>query len=216
MVARQSTRFSVCLPLVTHRGLGAKKFGTDWNNYAAVYDSSEAPIYSQEEKLTKEPFPIVVERPGENIDCMSRLHFGRPYTVEHNLRVLNVGRIPDEYIHLFKQYFLGAMASEPPNETAQPSTPVSSLDVKVTNTSKSPVLAHKTVAEQNLAGDIPLDSHPLGTKFEYPTNLDETPYNVLLKEAILKAKYIRKQPTGKMYEELDDREFGVQTLVVTP
>ncbi|CZR67032.1 uncharacterized protein PAC_16931 [Phialocephala subalpina] len=96
VVVREMKGCSICLPLFTYNGQGTLKSGVRPENHAAVYPSdSNAPSFPAE-NLTKSPYPIIVENPSESIDRMSRLNFGKVYTVEHNLKVLKVGRIPDE------------------------------------------------------------------------------------------------------------------------
>jgi hypothetical protein len=87
--------------------------------------------------LTKDPFPIIVETRGEQIDETSRINFGRVYSVEHNLRVMKIGRISTQDIPRLKEYFLEIFLSEGENgdeETAfksarekNVSRPISSL-----------------------------------------------------------------------------------------
>lgn len=60
--------------------------------------------------MSKEPFPIKVEDPKEIIHPKSRLNFGRVYTVEHNIKVLKVGRIPDEHLARLDRYFVERIA----------------------------------------------------------------------------------------------------------
>jgi hypothetical protein len=81
--------------LNTHHSKGASKAGVNPGNYAAVYPLVGTVQLGPDENLTKNPFPIKVEVPGESISPKSRLNFGRVYTLEHNIRVKKVGRIPE-------------------------------------------------------------------------------------------------------------------------
>lgn len=107
VVVREQTGCCQCIPLVTYGGAGATKRGVNPNDYAAVYPEVVGGRQQLRpgEKMTKKPFPIKVENPNESIDPMSRLNFSRVYTVQHNLKVLKVGRIPDKYHTLLKQYY---------------------------------------------------------------------------------------------------------------
>lgn len=112
IVVREMRECSICLPLFTYNGQGTLKSGVRPENHAAVYSSdSKAPSFPSE-NLTKSPYPIIVENPSEFIDPMSRLNFGKVYTVEHNVKVLKVGRIPDEYhVRLQDDYVLAIAGS---------------------------------------------------------------------------------------------------------
>jgi hypothetical protein len=94
-----------CLMLNTHHRKGASKEGVNPDNYAAVYPLGGTVQLGPDENLTKKPFPIKVEGSGESISPKSRLNFGRIYTLEHNIRVKKVGRIPDEYHQQLDDYF---------------------------------------------------------------------------------------------------------------
>ena len=112
VVVREMQACCLCLPLNTFNKQGTEKAGIRVENYSAVYDSREFdPDLGREEKLTKDPFPILVEDAQEKIDRKSLLNFGRVYTVEHNIKVLKVGRIPDMFHPLLDKYFLATMAS---------------------------------------------------------------------------------------------------------
>jgi len=68
------------------------------------------PIAFPEEQPTKGAFPVIVEEPNETIDPMSLLDFSRVYTVEHNIKVLKIGRIPPEHIERLEKYFVQSIA----------------------------------------------------------------------------------------------------------
>lgn len=97
VVIREMKGCSICLSLFTYHGQGTAKKGVQSDDYAAVYASDNTVQLQPAETLIKEPFPIIVENVSESIHPMSRLNFGRIYTVEHNVKVLKIGRIPDEH-----------------------------------------------------------------------------------------------------------------------
>jgi hypothetical protein len=57
-----------------------------------------------EEPMTKEPLEVAPERAEEILDPMSRLNFGKIYTVEHNVKVLPIGRVTNASMARFLQY----------------------------------------------------------------------------------------------------------------
>ena len=54
--------------------------------------------------MAKEPLEVVPENPSENLDYMSRLNFSKIYTVEHNVKVLPIGRISSRSMTRFLEY----------------------------------------------------------------------------------------------------------------
>jgi hypothetical protein len=110
VVAREMQGHSLCLPLNTHNRQATTKPGVRSQDYAAVYPLGGKVEYKPKEQLDNEPLPILVEDPGEQIDPMSRLNFGRVYTVEHNVQVQKIGRVPDEKLPLLNDYFVKTIA----------------------------------------------------------------------------------------------------------
>jgi hypothetical protein len=109
VVAREKQGCCLCLMLNTYHRQGASKDGIKAENYAAVYRLGGEPEVGPNEDMTKEPFPIKVEEAGESIDPTSRIDFGRVYTVEHNIKVLKVGRIPNDFLPRLEQYFVDSI-----------------------------------------------------------------------------------------------------------
>ncbi|KAG0649378.1 hypothetical protein D0Z07_4409 [Hyphodiscus hymeniophilus] len=128
VVVQEQRDCCTCLPIGTYGRQGTKKRGITPGDYAAVYDSAmgKAPP-TPGEAMTKESFPIIAEGqstdPLSRIDLMSRIDFGRIYTVEHNVKVVKVGRIQPHHIprlkRYFRQTFLGE--TEAPAESSQQS-----------------------------------------------------------------------------------------------
>jgi hypothetical protein len=106
VVVRQLRDHCLCLPLNTYDGQGALKYRVDPADYAAVFAAGMPEPDTSAEQLQKSPFPIKVEADTETIDPMSRINFGRVYTVEYNLRVANVGRILPAFLNQLDQYFV--------------------------------------------------------------------------------------------------------------
>lgn len=54
--------------------------------------------------MTKEPLEVAPASPDQKLDFMSRLNFGKVYTVEHNVKVLPVGKITERSMPRFQSY----------------------------------------------------------------------------------------------------------------
>jgi hypothetical protein len=106
VVVREMHACCLCLPLNTYNFRGTGKERIRIEDYAAVYPSGGKPATQNDETLMKDSFPIIIENPQERLNPISRLNFGRVYTVEHNVKVLKVGRIPDESLPMLDRYFV--------------------------------------------------------------------------------------------------------------
>lgn len=104
VVVREQTGCSVCLAMNTYGRQGTAKLGAKPEDHAAVYKQGGPGPDMRGETLSKESFPIIVEV-SETIDPKSRINFNKPYTVEHNIKIMNVGRIAPKFLDLLKQYF---------------------------------------------------------------------------------------------------------------
>jgi hypothetical protein len=117
VVVREMQGCCLCLPLHTYNFRGTGKDRIRIEDYAAVYPSGGKPIIQNDEQLVKDSFPIIIEDPQERLNPTSRLNFGRVYTVEHNIKVLKVGRIPSEFLPVLDKYFVkritGSASDEP-------------------------------------------------------------------------------------------------------
>jgi hypothetical protein len=113
IVVREMQNCSLCLPLNTHNRQGALKTGLRKQDYAAVFAEGSQPVLDPMEGIVRTSLPIIVENENETIDPMSRLNFGRVYTVEHNIKVAKVGRIGQDHIKLLDDYFLESIGKLP-------------------------------------------------------------------------------------------------------
>jgi hypothetical protein len=64
-----------------------------------------------EPALSKSPFACTPARPEEELHSSSRINFARVYTIEHNMKVLNVGKIVQAHLRRLETYFLQTMSS---------------------------------------------------------------------------------------------------------
>jgi hypothetical protein len=129
VVIREMQGCCLCLPLNTFSRQGTEKDRIRAEDYAAVYPMGGELQIGAFEKMTKQPFPIIIEDPKERIDPMSRLNFGQVHTVQHNLKVLGIGRIPDEHLERLNKYFLETIAGTPAQDTTGVSVAFGSLSL---------------------------------------------------------------------------------------
>ncbi|KAH8784188.1 hypothetical protein F5882DRAFT_404532 [Hyaloscypha sp. PMI_1271] len=103
VVVRKRLHSCLCLAISTYGGQGAAKKDSRSQDHTAVYSSKDS--LPQDVGFIKEPISIIIEEPSETIDPKSMIDFGRVYTVEHNVKVLNVGRLPKWDKKCLDQYF---------------------------------------------------------------------------------------------------------------
>jgi hypothetical protein len=115
VVVRKRLHSCLCLAIYTYSGKGTAKNDVRPQDHAVVYvHGSEEPALLPDEQSKKGAFPIIIEEPGETIDPMSRLDFSRIYTVEHNVKVLKIGRISPDHHERLEKYFVESIV--PPKD----------------------------------------------------------------------------------------------------
>ncbi|KAH7385015.1 hypothetical protein BKA64DRAFT_155812 [Cadophora sp. MPI-SDFR-AT-0126] len=126
VVIRKRLHSCLCLAIHTYGGQGAAKTNIRSQDHAVVYSSLDTePQPLPDENITIGGFAIVLEEPGETIAPMSRIDFGKVYTIEHNLKILRVGRILPNHLPNLEQAFVGsllgpALARQAPDPMPQP------------------------------------------------------------------------------------------------
>jgi hypothetical protein len=105
-VVRPKPTFSVCLRISTYSGQGTTKAGVDARDHAAIIPVGGTFMpHPKGERLNKGPIEVKLENPEISIDSMSRINCAKPYTVEHNIRVRNIGRVVGVSVGLLDKYF---------------------------------------------------------------------------------------------------------------
>jgi len=81
------------------------------STHAIIYMKGTQPARQETEpRTTKEPIAVEPASPDQKLDPMSRVNFGKIYTVEHNVKVLCVGRISDESMPQFEAYVRNSLS----------------------------------------------------------------------------------------------------------
>jgi hypothetical protein len=118
VVLRERLHSCLCLLITTYGGQGATKSGVRAQDHAVIYAEGEQgdliPEQLPGENLVKEPFSVILENPKEMIDPRSRIDFSRIYTVEHNIRVSKLGRIPFSQHQRLDSYFVESITGPQP------------------------------------------------------------------------------------------------------
>ncbi|KAL2820891.1 hypothetical protein BDW59DRAFT_112550 [Aspergillus cavernicola] len=105
VVFKSFGRYSWCFSISTYNGRGVSKPGVDPSKHAIVYMTGTQPTFQHNEPtMTKTPLEVYPERYDEGLDRMSRLNYGKIYTVEHNVKVLPIGAVIPESMPKFLDY----------------------------------------------------------------------------------------------------------------
>ncbi|KAJ5550376.1 hypothetical protein N7535_001686 [Penicillium sp. DV-2018c] len=94
-----------CVPVLTYGGQGVAKAGIDRNKHAIIHMRGDRPrVQRDEPRMVKEPLEVIPAKFDSKLDCMSRVNFGKIYTVEHNVKVFPVGKISEASRVKFLEY----------------------------------------------------------------------------------------------------------------
>jgi hypothetical protein len=108
VVIQNKGTFSQCIPIQTYRGQGATKPGLIVGDHAMIYTGSRPQHFEGEEAMNKHPLRVEASY-RESLDPASRINFGKPYAVEHNVKLAEIGLICSDHQHLLVTYFMEAM-----------------------------------------------------------------------------------------------------------
>jgi hypothetical protein len=129
-VVKPKAGHCVCLRINTYSGQGTTRSGVVASEHAAVVPvvGTELPEVKTfkahpqgEPLLTKDPIYVKIENLDITIDPMSRINFGKPYTVEYNVMVRNIGRVYGESIARMEEYFAESLGLTKPSNTSNTS-----------------------------------------------------------------------------------------------
>jgi hypothetical protein len=94
-------------PIHTYGGRGAAKRDIVVENHAVIYTGDSPPDLLPKEPATilLQKTPIRVDPEGHFLHRASRINFGKVHTLEHNRKVLPVGRVSAEHMNNLFTYF---------------------------------------------------------------------------------------------------------------
>lgn len=93
-------------PVSTYGGQGSAKRGIDAAAHAIIYMCDQKPAKSSDEtKLSKRAIAVNPARADQKLDRMSRLNFGKVYTVEHDVKVMDIGTVADASMAYLEAYW---------------------------------------------------------------------------------------------------------------
>lgn len=96
-------RFCVCLPVTTYDGRGIDKRGIRLNDHGQIYSGNRVP--NPINGLEKEPLRVKLASGARELDRRSYINYGRPYTVQTNVKVKDVGELDSASRRLLRKYY---------------------------------------------------------------------------------------------------------------
>ncbi|KAF2453988.1 hypothetical protein BDY21DRAFT_116516 [Lineolata rhizophorae] len=123
VVIREGNDSCSCLPIQTYSRKGVAKPTVKKNDHAIIYTGKKCPVPTRDEKPSQgekgmRPYAIRVEPrdPSYSMDPLSRINFGKVYTLEHNVKVYDFGKVHKDSRVALKQQFLDVWVDKPSDD----------------------------------------------------------------------------------------------------
>ncbi len=107
VVVRKRLHHSLCFSITTFVGTGSVKTRRGRaEDFVVLYSAEiEPPKPYPEENITRDPIAIIIEDDEQYISPLARLDCSRIYTVEHNLKMMKIGRVHADSMPQLEEYF---------------------------------------------------------------------------------------------------------------
>lgn len=114
----------ICRPVLSYNGQGVAKSGVKKSEHAIIFTGKTAPQPTKGERPVRgeagmRPRSIRVDPDdaGTKLQAMSRIHFGRVYTIEHNIKVASFGMVNrdsiDALVYQFRDVWMNDIPAGP-------------------------------------------------------------------------------------------------------
>ncbi|KAI0407494.1 hypothetical protein F4802DRAFT_24503 [Xylaria palmicola] len=98
IVTTDESHHSTCVPILTYDRRGCGKKGVRPNKHGIIYAVGQKPrLLKNEPELGFDPVPLEIYAEGETLARESRVNYSKLVTIEHNVKVFFIGRIPYPY-----------------------------------------------------------------------------------------------------------------------
>ncbi|KAI1423736.1 hypothetical protein F5Y12DRAFT_512707 [Xylaria sp. FL1777] len=95
IVTTDESHHSTCVPILTYDRRGCGKKGVRPNKHGIIFAAGQKPkLLRNEPELGFEPVPLEIYAEGEILAKESRVNYSKLVTIEHNVKVFFIGRIP--------------------------------------------------------------------------------------------------------------------------
>ncbi|KAI1126775.1 hypothetical protein F5Y10DRAFT_204405 [Nemania abortiva] len=98
IVSTDESHHSTCVPILTYDRQGCGKRGVRPSKHGIIYAMGQRPKTLRDEPdLGFDPVPLEMYAEGETLAMQSRVNYSKLVTIEHNVKVFFIGRIPPTY-----------------------------------------------------------------------------------------------------------------------
>nr|OQO30903.1 hypothetical protein B0A51_03186 [Rachicladosporium sp. CCFEE 5018] len=106
VVIRPGDRSCSALPILTYDHQGAKKRYMNASENGIIFTGKDVPANAPRVSgLLGSPIRVNTDDPTDKLDAESLIHYGKIYTVEHNVKVKPLGMVHDDYMNTLQQQF---------------------------------------------------------------------------------------------------------------
>lgn len=92
--------------ITTHNGHGTVGKLIMQREHSIIYTGEEAPArLPEEKKLNKDPIQVIPVENAEPLDPLSRINYAKPYPIEHNVKVCEVGMVAPRDVRKINAYY---------------------------------------------------------------------------------------------------------------
>ena len=111
VVVKERHGYCWCIQIHTYNGRGVLKPGfnqQDQKAHAIIHMDDTRPGSTSEEEMrlmTKKPIAVRAASSDQKLHVMSRLNFGAPYSIQMNVKVMDVGTIAEASMPAFESYW---------------------------------------------------------------------------------------------------------------
>ena len=92
--------------ITTHNGRGTVGKLIMQSEHSIIYTGREPPKrLPEEKKLNKDPIQVIPVHDSEPLDPLSRINYAKPYPIEHNVKVCEVGMVAQRDLRKILAYY---------------------------------------------------------------------------------------------------------------
>jgi hypothetical protein len=139
VVVKPKSSHSLCLRISTYGGQATTKAGVNPAEHAPIILDGGTVEPHTAETIVNDALEIKIEGDDVSVDPMSRINFAKIYTVEHNIKVRNVGRMKATSLPKLQAYFLQALGEVTSNQALQTGHNSGSTETHIHALSKCPL-----------------------------------------------------------------------------
>ena len=166
-----------CSPITTYSSQGCLKRGCVPSEHSVVYMRGTRPTIFEGEiaaGLTKDPIEVIPASPDVTLKSASRLHYAKPYPIEMNIKVKDIGNVCPEQLSLLVSYYNQENNMAVPMDPSVYSSPENPNGLPLTASSESPMTSTQPapISMTSFSGDRTDDLPPSKSRIDGAADTD--------------------------------------------